>query len=58
LLDQGLIERVEEEDLEEVGRPRKFYSLARLGRRVLEAELERLRALVATARQRLVEPGR
>ena len=55
LLDQSLIERVEEEDPAEVARPRKFYTLTRLGRRVLEAEMERLRALAATARQRLAQ---
>jgi DNA-binding PadR family transcriptional regulator len=55
LLDQGLIERVEEDpqDPSEAGRPRKFYTLTRRGRRVLEAEIERLRALVAAAQRRL-----
>jgi len=53
LLDAGLIDRVEEEDPEQVGRPRKFYSLTRLGRRRLEVELERLQNLVAAAQQRL-----
>jgi DNA-binding PadR family transcriptional regulator len=55
MLDQGLIERVEEEDPAEVSRPRKFYSLTRLGRRVLEAEMERLGTLVAAARQHLAQ---
>jgi DNA-binding PadR family transcriptional regulator len=45
LLDQSLIERVEEEDPAQVARPRKFYTLTRLGRRVLEVEMERPRAL-------------
>lgn len=53
LLDQGLIERVEEEDPKETGRPRKFYALTRRGCRVLEAEIARLRALVAAAQRRL-----
>jgi len=55
LLDQGLIERVEEEDAEETGRLRKFYSLTRLGRRRLEAEMKRLHGLVAAAQQRLAQ---
>jgi len=46
---------VGEEDPEEVGRPRKFYALTRLGRRVLEAETERMRGLVAAAQQRLAQ---
>jgi DNA-binding PadR family transcriptional regulator len=53
LLDQGLIERVEEEDPTETGRLRKFYVLTPRGRRVLEAEIERLRVLVAAAQRRL-----
>ena len=57
LLDQGLIERVEEDDPEESGRPRKFYRLTRLGRQVLEAEMERLHALIAAARRRLAQAG-
>jgi DNA-binding PadR family transcriptional regulator len=57
LLDQGLVEQVEVEDPEEVGRPRKYYVLSRLGRRVLEADMERLRTLVDTARQRLAVSG-
>ena len=52
LLDQDLIERVEEENPEEVGRPRKFYTLTQIGRKVLEAEMVRLRTLVVTAEQR------
>ena len=52
LLDQGLIERVAEENPEEVGRPRKFYSLTKFGSKLLEAEMERLRSLVVTAEQR------
>ena len=55
LLDQGLIVRVEEEDPEEVGRPRKFYVLSQVGKKVLEAEMERLESLWMTARQRLAQ---
>ena len=53
LLDQGLIERVKEERPEEVGRPRKFYSLTLFGRQILEMELARLRVLVKAAQRRL-----
>ena len=53
LLDQDLIERVEEENPEEVSRPRKFYSLTQFGSKVLEAEMVRLRTLVVTAEQRI-----
>ena len=52
LLDQDLIEKVEEENPEEIGRPRKFYSLTIFGRKVLEAEMVRLRTLVETADRR------
>ncbi len=57
LLEQGLIERVEVEKPEEVGRPRKFYTLTQSGNKVLEAEIMRLRALVKTAQQRLPQFG-
>jgi len=57
LLDQGLIERVEEEDPAEVGRARKFYELTHIGHKALHAEMERLRALMTTAQRRLAEPG-
>ena len=53
LLDQELIVRVEEENPEEVGRPRKFYSLTQFGSKVLEAEMVRLRTLVVTAERRI-----
>ena len=64
LLDQGLIERVDERRSNEErpkasqnhpGRPRKSYRLTRRGRRVLEAETNRLRTLVAAAQRRLGE---
>jgi len=57
LLDQGLIERVEEEEAGETGRVRKFYSLSRRGRRRLEAEMERMLGLVAAAQRRLAQSG-
>lgn len=55
LLDQGWIERVEEEQAS--GRTRKSYKLGELGRRILNAEMERLAGLVSVARLRLSEGG-
>ena len=57
LLDQGLIKRVpnDEEKNTGPGLPRKAYILSKAGRRVLEAETSRMRALVAAARLRLSE---
>ena len=54
-LDEGWIERAEEPAPDETGHPRKAYALTRLGRRILEAEMGRLRALVKAARLRLTE---
>jgi len=51
LLELGWIERVD--DTKNNGnRERKAYALTRRGRRVLDAELDRLRGLVAVARTR------
>ena len=57
LQDQALIKRisVDEPENSSPGLPRKFYALTELGRRVLEAETERLHALVLLARLRLAE---
>ena len=57
LLDQGLIERVPNEEKETTGPglPRKAYILSHTGRRILEAETRRMQALVTTARLRLGE---
>jgi len=54
LLEQGWIERLDERERaaagsNETGRPRKAYVLTRLGKRVLDAEVTRLRALVSVA---------
>jgi DNA-binding PadR family transcriptional regulator len=67
LLDNGWIRRVEEPDPDPppdaadnsngAGRPRKSYILTRTGRRVLEAEVDRLGSLVAVARLRVVKGG-
>lgn len=59
LLDDGWIHRtdegVEANGANGPGRPRKVYALTRLGRRVVDAEVERLRDLVAVARLRTAE---
>jgi DNA-binding PadR family transcriptional regulator len=57
LLDQGLIERVpnEEEENTGPGLPRKAYILSQTGRRVLEAETDRLQSMIAVAHLRLGE---
>lgn len=49
LLEQGWIERVGEESPYEDGRRRKAYVLTPLGRRILAAEVERLKGLVKAA---------
>lgn len=60
LLDQGLIERVDTPTGKEAqerhpGRPRKSYRLSRLGKRVLQAEAERLRQMLAITQRLLSE---
>lgn len=59
LLDTGWIERLDDTALPGSepgpGRPRKAYALTQLGRRVLAAEVARLRTLVKAARRRLVQ---
>jgi len=50
LLEQGWIERVDDSQIDTSGRPRKAYALTPLGRRILAAEIERLRNLVKAAR--------
>lgn len=57
LLEGGWIERVGDAEQvpagsNESGRARKAYALTDLGRRILNAEVERLRALVTAAQQR------
>lgn len=59
LLEQGLVERLEENSsaIEErrPGKPRKVYRLSRRGWRVLQAETDRMEALVTAAQLRLKE---
>jgi DNA-binding PadR family transcriptional regulator len=55
MLEQGLIDRVEN-GLDQAigpGLPRKAYQLTELGRRMLEAEMVRLRRLVQAGQQHL-----
>ncbi len=54
LLDQGLIERVEQESAGVgPGKPRKVYRLSHLGRQVIEVEAARLQALTTAARRQM-----
>ncbi len=53
LLEDGWIRRVRVPDAETDGRKRKIYALTRRGRRVLDAEIQRLRELVEIAGRRL-----
>lgn len=50
LLEQGWIERVEDPQPDDTDRQRKAYRLTELGRRILEAETDRLRSLLQVAR--------
>ena len=54
LLDQGWVEAVE--GPESADERRRYYRLKALGRRALEAEVERMEALVRTARAERVVP--
>lgn len=55
LLEQGLIERVDALQETGPGKPRKLYRLTHLGRRVIEAESQRLTLLAFAARQHMGE---
>jgi DNA-binding PadR family transcriptional regulator len=57
LLEQRWIERKVEESGPANGRERKAYTLTRLGRQVLEAEVARLRRLVAAVQSRPATEG-
>jgi DNA-binding PadR family transcriptional regulator len=56
LLEMEWILRVDDPEANGNGRERKIYSLTRLGRRVLEAEVARLDALIESARRQSVGP--
>jgi DNA-binding PadR family transcriptional regulator len=51
LLEKGWIRRVEDPIADENGRGRKAYMLTRYGKRILNAEVDRLQDLVETAQQ-------
>lgn len=53
LLEQRWIERRDDDVADESGRPRKAYAITDLGRRILAAELNRLRDLLRVARARV-----
>jgi len=59
LLERGLIERIDDDPRQGThpGLPRKAYTLSEIGRRILEAETDRMQTLAATARLRLSEEG-
>jgi DNA-binding PadR family transcriptional regulator len=56
LLEMEWILRVDEPEVDGNGRERKLYNLTHLGRRVLEAEIARLDALLESARRQSVGP--
>jgi DNA-binding PadR family transcriptional regulator len=52
-VEQGWIERFENPNEIENGRPRKEYQLTQEGRRIFEAELSRLKNVVTAAQSRI-----
>jgi DNA-binding PadR family transcriptional regulator len=54
LLEQGWIKRVEDPTPNATERVRKHYTLTKLGRQILDAEVGRMQALVVTAQLRRV----
>lgn len=55
LLEQGWIERVDDDTEANTNRPRKVYELTALGRTILSQEVARLKRLVALAQLQQVE---
>ncbi len=55
LLEQGWIKRVTDPEPNPTNRERKAYALTDKGRKVVTAEMERLRSLLTTAEQRTSE---
>ena len=51
LLEQDWIERADDPEPNDTDRDRKAYALTQTGRRILKADVERLRKLIATARR-------
>ena len=52
LLEQGWIRRVNDPEPNPTDRERKAYALTERGRKILNAEIERLKSLLRTAQQR------
>ena len=55
LLEQGWIRRVNDPEPNPTDRERKAYALTERGRKVVSAEIERLKSLLTTAQQRASE---
>lgn len=55
LLEQGWIIRVSDPEPNPTDRERKAYALTDKGRKIVNAEMERLRSLLSTAEQRTSE---
>ena len=55
LLEQGWIRRVSDPEPNPTDRERKAYALTERGRKVLDAEIERLKSLITTAQQHTSE---
>jgi DNA-binding PadR family transcriptional regulator len=55
LLEQDWIKRVKDPEPNPTDRERKAYALTEKGRKVITAEIERLKLLLATAKQRISE---
>ena len=53
LVEQGWIERFENSEKEENGRPRKEYRLTNLGQQIFKAEFARLQSLVTATQNRI-----
>lgn len=57
MLDQGWIERLDDDISDSAKRPKKVYTLSDLGKRILSAETNRLQSLV-TAAQAILTGGK
>jgi len=55
LLEQGWIHRVDDPIPNDTNRERKAYELTEIGKKVLDAEISRLKKLVSVAQSRTVE---
>lgn len=56
LVEQGLIEEIENDSVEDEQRRRRYYHLTELGQRVMVAEAQRLEELVNLARSKRILP--